>query len=141
MHLLILIFDDMKNIKKLTVAALLLSFVGVFGAFIPQEQAPKPQNLKVLPKNMTIDEVKEVMKGFNAALGVKCDFCHVSSAADPTKLDFASDENHHKDVARKMLRMVSKINKKYFKGHAEEGKMAVTCATCHNGQKHPKTTI
>ena len=131
----------MKNSKKLIVAALLISLVGVFSAFVPQEEAPKPQNLKVLPKSMTVEQVKEVMKGFNAALGVKCDFCHVSSAADPTKLDFASDENHHKDVARKMLRMVSKINKKHFASHSKEGKMAVTCATCHNGQKHPKTTI
>ncbi|GGC24371.1 hypothetical protein GCM10011386_15400 [Parapedobacter defluvii] len=130
----------MNNVKKLTVAALLLSFVGVFSAFVPQSQDPTPQNLKVLPKNMTFQEVREVMKGFNAALGVKCDFCHVPSSADPKKLDFASDENHHKDIARKMLRMTAKINKKYFKNHSKEGNaMTVTCVTCHNGQKHPKS--
>src|SRR5690606_38922750 len=105
----------MRNIKKLTVAVFLLSFVAVFGAFVPQEQEPKPQNLKVLPKDMTLEQVKEVMEGFNAALGVKCNFCHAPSKIDSTKLAFASDENHHKDVARKMLRMVSKINKRHFK--------------------------
>ena len=132
----------MKGVKKLIVATLLLSFVGVFSAFVSQTQEPTPQNLKVLPKDMSIDQVKEVMKGFNAALGVKCDFCHAPSKSDPEKLDFASDENHHKATARKMLKMVSKINKKYFAGHGEEnGTMAVTCATCHNGQKHPKTSM
>jgi len=130
----------MKGVKKLIVATLLLSFVGVVSAFVPQAQEPAPQNLKVLPKDMTFQEVREVMKGFNAALGVKCDFCHVPSKSDPTKLEFASDENHHKDIARKMLRMTARINKKYFKNHMKEGKtMAISCVTCHNGQKHPKS--
>ncbi|MFC7525046.1 c-type cytochrome [Parapedobacter sp. GCM10030251] len=126
--------------NKLTVVALLLSFVGVFSAFVPQAQDPALQNLKVLPKDMTFQEVREVMKGFNAALGVKCDFCHVPSSADPKKLDFASDENHHKDIARKMIRMTAKINRKYFNDHAKEGNtLTISCATCHNGQKHPKS--
>src|SRR5690606_215798 len=132
----------MKGIKKLTAATLLLSAVSVLGAFVPQHQEPTPQNLKVLPKDMTFQEVREVMKGFNAALGVKCDFCHVPSTADPKKLDFVSDENHHKEIARRMLRMTAKINKKYFGDHMREGKtMSISCATCHNGEKHPKTSL
>ncbi|RZK29591.1 MAG: c-type cytochrome, partial [Hymenobacter sp.] len=60
------------------------------------------------------DEMQLIMKGFKTALGVKCGFCHAQSKADPSKMDFASDENKHKDVARDMLRMTTRINKKFF---------------------------
>ena len=130
----------MKRFKKIAVGAVLLSFVGLFAAFAPLQPEPAPQNLKVLSKDLTIPEVKEIMKGFNAALGVDCEFCHAKSNTDPARLDFASDENGHKDVARRMLRMVAKINKQYFKNHMKEGKVAaVSCATCHNGQKRPRS--
>ena len=96
---------------------------------------PKYKNLKVLNKNITESEMEIVMKQFRTALGVKCNFCHAASKTDPKKMDFASDENKHKDEARDMMRMTTRINKKYFKNDQVNG---VTCYSCHNGQKEPK---
>lgn len=102
-------------------------------------QSEKPKNLKVLPKNVSHEELEKVMKGFNAALGVKCNFCHAPKPNGEKGLDFASDSNPHKEVARGMMKMTKKINNKYFK-HQHEGVIQnITCETCHNGNKEPKT--
>jgi hypothetical protein len=74
------------------------------------------------------------MKGFKTALGVKCSFCHAESKTNPGKLDFPSDENKHKNIARGMMKMTKRINKKFFK---EDGGNTVTCFTCHNGHEEP----
>ena len=102
---------------------------------------PPPQhkrNLKVLPKDISHEELEKVMDGFKAALGVKCNYCHAASKTDPKKLDFSSDEKPEKEVARHMMRMTAKINKKFF--HYKEGDAMppVTCITCHNGNPHPE---
>jgi len=96
---------------------------------------PKFKNLKVLNKNISKDELTIIMKEFKTALGVKCSFCHTESKTNPGKLDFASDENKHKDVARGMMKMTMKINKKFFR---EDKGNAVSCFTCHNGHEEPK---
>lgn len=102
-------------------------------------QTEGPKNLKVLPKNVSHEELEKVMKGFNAALGVKCNFCHAPKSNGEKGLDFASDENPHKNIAREMMKMTNKINKKYFK-HEHAGVIQnITCETCHNGNKEPKT--
>ncbi len=49
------------------------------------------------------------------------------------KGDFASDENPHKDIARKMIVMTGEINAKF-----PHGKIHVTCFTCHRGEEHPR---
>jgi len=117
---------------------ILLILACIICAFIPQTQAPKPKNLKILPKDISHEALHEVMEGFNKALGVKCNFCHAPSPTDPKKLDFASDEKHHKEVARMMMTMTQKTNKKYFKGEDKNGNpRAITCITCHNGNPHP----
>jgi hypothetical protein len=97
----------------------------------PTQDPPKKEkakNLKVMPKNSTHEEIDSVMKEFKTALGVRCNFCHVASKDDPGKMDWASDGNKHKEIARDMMRMTNKINKKYVK---------VTCYTCHQGRKEP----
>ncbi len=128
-------------------AAVVAIFAGILAlsSFAP-ESMPQPQewkatNLKVLPKNITQEEMKQVMDGFKVALGVKCGFCHAQNAEDPTKLDFASDANPHKETARWMMRMTQRINKKHF-NHRDEKKGEMTqisCMTCHNGQERPVT--
>ena len=48
-----------------------------------------------------------------------------------------------KGVARTMMKMQNKLNKKYFKiRHVDEmsTKLEVTCYTCHHGQSHPAKT-
>jgi predicted metal-binding protein len=122
----------MKRSYLLTGA--LLAAVTLCSLSLPQDDK-KPKNLKVLPKNISHEELENVMRGFKNALGVKCNFCHAQQQDDPKKLDFASDDNEHKAVARDMMRMTLRINKKYFKGHET---MAVSCYTCHRGSQEPK---
>lgn len=86
-----------------------------------------PQNLKVLKVTST-QEVVQIMRTFTAGLGVQCSFCHVQG-------NFASDDNPKKEVARHMIMMAQKINADNF----PDGKMHVTCYTCHRGETEPKT--
>lgn len=118
----------------------LLFAVTLCSLSLPREERAK--NLKVLPKNISHEDLEKEMRGFNKALGVKCNFCHAKRADDPQKLDFASDDMDEKETAREMLRMTMRINKKYFKsGKNDKGMqvMTVTCYTCHNGQKEPSS--
>lgn len=109
-------------------------------AFTTVKQDQQPLNLKVLPKNISKEELDKTMKSFNAALGVKCNFCHAPKADGQPGLDFASDANHHKAIARSMIKMTQKINKKHFQHKDKEGLLKqIDCATCHNGQAEPKT--
>ena len=97
------------------------------------------QNLKVLPKNTTKQQLDSVMKHFTVALGVKCNFCHVYNQ-EQKSMDFASDGNNHKDVARYMMKMTNKINEKYFevkKAERMDADLEVSCYTCHSGKAHP----
>lgn len=102
------------------------------------------KNLKVLPKDITKPQLDSVMKHFTAALGVKCNFCHVRKDDEKKSWDFASDDNHHKGVARDMLKMTQKINKKFFDvdDPDEMGTiLTVTCFTCHRGKPGPASEI
>lgn len=104
-----------------------------------QPDKPRYENLKVLSKNTTKQEMDSIMKHFAASLGVKCTFCHVRNN-EQNNFDFASDKIDHKLIARNMWKMTSKINKKYFKEHKDANRIAaVTCYTCHNGHEEPGT--
>jgi hypothetical protein len=85
--------------------------------------AAAPKNLKILKDASAI---RPTMASFTAGLGVQCNFCHAQ--------DRSSDENPNKEVARKMMVMVSEINARF-----PEGKARVTCFTCHRGENMPKT--
>lgn len=118
--------------KSLLVILCFVSTVVVSFAFI-QARTPRYENLKVLPKNTTKQQMDSVMKHFSSSLGVKCNFCHVRNNDEKKDWNFASDENKHKLVARDMMKMTSKINKKYFGDETN----AVTCYTCHVGHEEP----
>jgi len=95
-----------------------------------QDAAPTPQivdtpNVKIL-KGLTAPEFEQEMQGITIALGVNCGFCHVRG-------NFASEDNPHKAVARRMLEMTEKINQQFF-----PGTHTVTCFTCHQGEQSPK---
>lgn len=105
---------------------------------VEDQQYPRPSNLKVLPKDITHEQLDATMKAFNQALGVKCGYCHAPNKNGEKGLDFASDENPKKNVARYMMKMTKKINKKYFKDYKKDGDlMQIGCGTCHNGQASP----
>jgi hypothetical protein len=95
-----------------------------------QDKGKRPQaaptNLKIL-KVTTGAEVRQIMATFTSGLGVQCNYCHVQG-------NNASDENPKKEVARKMIAMVQQIN-----GNFPDGKMHVSCYTCHRGEAEPKT--
>ncbi|PWV47619.1 c-type cytochrome [Chitinophaga sp. S165] len=116
----------------------LLLAVTLCSLSLPQEE--KAKNLKVLPKNISHEDLEKEMRGFNKALGVKCSFCHAKQTDNPQKLDFASDDKEEKETAREMLRMTMRLNKKYFKSGKDDNgmqMMTVTCYTCHNGRTEP----
>ena len=119
--------------RKFFVLAGIFAFIVLSVAFTKKDE-PHYKNLKVLPKNISHDALDSVMKHFNRALGVKCNFCHAPTA-DGQHLNFASDSIGHKNVARSMMRMTNKINKKFFK--EESATPAITCFTCHHGSEEP----
>jgi tetratricopeptide (TPR) repeat protein len=43
-------------------------------------QLPPPSNLQVLPKNISNPDLIKIMDGFEEALGVQCNYCHVLPA-------------------------------------------------------------
>jgi Photosynthetic reaction centre cytochrome C subunit len=97
-------------------------------------------NLKVLPKDIASKDLQGIMTDdFEDGLGVSCGFCH-AAAKGGHGLDFASDAKPEKEIARGMMRMVLRLNKKYFKVRhpllGSEG-LVVNCATCHKGKAFP----
>jgi hypothetical protein len=130
--------------KKLLVTLGLLSIV-VFGAMTnikPQDEGFK--NLKVLPKNISGENLHKVMEDWEHSLGVHCNFCHARNE-ETKKIDWASDAKPEKEMARDMYKMMNKINQKYF--HAKKDSLGmimqsgVNCNTCHRGTAHPEVTV
>jgi hypothetical protein len=109
--------------------ALRVSLAGVFAlglvAAPPAARADDAKNLKILPHDMSKADIKKLMKGMSAALGVECEHCH--------NTDNFAEDTEKKEVARQMMKMQAEINKEFFKGEKKVG-----CLTCHNGQKEPK---
>ena len=92
------------------------------------------KNLQVLPKTMTKDDIKPIMRAQSKALGVECDYCHDVP-------DMASDKNDKKQIARKMIQMTNDINDKWMKGIKDADKNKVTCGSCHQGKEQPPAFI
>src|SRR5262245_33482118 len=88
------------------------------------------KNLQVLPKTLTKDDIKPIMRAQSKALGVECDYCHDVP-------DMASDKLETKKIARQMIKMTMEINDKWLKGMKDAEKNKVTCGTCHQGKEHP----
>jgi hypothetical protein len=109
----------------------------------PAHQHPAPTNLKVLPKDMTGEQVHELMEKWEGELGTTCKTCH---AIDPKnigpngkpRLNYADDSKEEKRTARKMYKMVEDINMNYISKIDSSGE-PVTCGTCHRGHFGPET--
>jgi Photosynthetic reaction centre cytochrome C subunit len=111
---------------------------------------PPPTNLKVLPKDMTGAQVRDVMEKWAGSLGVHCDFCH---QADPNnvgpngrpRLNFADDSKPNKQIARIMYTMTQQINADYIKKamdlDTDNMGAPVACGTCHRGHKMPEEFV
>ena len=100
-----------------------------------------PENLKVLPEDISSAELRATMRGFATGLGVRCETCHVGEAGQPlTTFDFASDEKAMKQKARLMLKMVGQINGELvptLDRVEKASRVSVRCVTCHRGQAKP----
>ena len=100
--------------KSFLVILVCVISVILFQAFTTSKE-PRYKNLQILPKDISGHDLDSVMHHFTAALGVKCNFCHVRNE-EAKQMDFASDAKPEKKIARKMMLMAIDINKNYFKG-------------------------
>lgn len=100
------------------------------------------ENLKILPENTSPEQLRETMKSFSMALGLRCNNCHVGEPGKPLQsYDFASDEKKLKTKARVMIKMVSNINGEQLTKLDEiekDARVEVRCMTCHRGQQKPE---
>jgi hypothetical protein len=97
----------------------------------------KPKNLKVLPKDLSGDDVDKLMRAYNQYLGVPCGYCHEENP-ETKVIDYASDENPSKDTARFMITMTADINSKYLTRLGDRRYAdPITCGNCHRGQVEP----
>lgn len=116
-------------------------FLGVAAMAQTPPPAPAPtehKNLKVLPPSIPHDRLIGIMRNYSASLGVKCTFCHVGEEGKRETMDFASDANPHKNIARVMMTMTRRINEQELMV-TDFTKSKVTCFTCHRGSPHPLT--
>ena len=128
----------------------LAAAAGLFGAAVLAQPAPQAEfvwperieNARVLPADIGAERLRRTMVGFARGLGVRCTFCHVGEEGAPlSTLDFVSDANPHKDIARGMIRMVGTLNGETLPAILGPGEgPRVTCFTCHRGEAHPATT-
>jgi hypothetical protein len=102
---------------------------------------PPYKNLHVLPKNMSRANLLSTMKSFSLSLGVPCTYCHVGADKQPlSAMDFASDKKANKAIARDMLRLTNRLNRRDLPAIGGLTEPRVTCYTCHRGSKEPART-
>ncbi|MEO5892532.1 MAG: c-type cytochrome [Ferruginibacter sp.] len=127
--------------KKTFTIFLLLAALTTMSFVITKDDPPRYKNLKVLPKDISKEQMDSIMHHFSAAMGQKCNFCHVFNQAEQ-KMDFVNDAKPEKETAREMWRMTIKLNKKSFDISDSKKlgtKLRVTCYTCHHGETLPET--
>jgi len=100
---------------------------------------PPPQNLQVLPKDISREELIATMRGYTAGLGVQCNYCHVQEGRGGRN-DMASDEKAPKKTARVMITMMNHANEALASGLGKPAAeiTKVQCVTCHRGEAIPK---
>jgi len=136
----------MNREKLLLAAGCAAFFAAVATAQTPSASptpaaAPQFKNPQLFPKDITRDQLMSNMKLFAQSLGVRCVHCHVGEEGKPlSTFDFASDAKPQKQVARKMLAMVHRINSEDF-GVKDFKDVKVTCFTCHRGSTKPLTAL
>jgi hypothetical protein len=98
-------------------------------------------NLQVLPRDITVAQMMQVMRGFQADLGVTCEHCHVFFGLGNPMTNLAADDKQPKKTARLMMLAMRDYNARLTP--ANLGKPAtsitpVTCGTCHRGKPIPE---
>src|SRR2546425_3416059 len=130
-----------KHKRHIRIVACATALCLLAAGFVIGQTAPagRPQmaedvfkNVQVL-KGIPVDEFMSTMGVFSAALGMSCEDCHASN--DSKWENYALDTSPRKQMARRMIRMVTTINKDNF-----GGRQMITCWTCHRGINSPKIT-
>ena len=117
-----------------------------------QQQPQPPQNLQVLPKDITRPELTAIMRGFTQSLGVRCEYCHAlrdgvtpepGQSIQVNQLNLPSDANPRKDKARFMMRMTDSLNTVVLARMPDrrDPPVMVTCVTCHRQNPVPTTIV
>src|SRR6266404_120671 len=105
------------------------AFIANSTSYLPQDDKPAEQvnkNIQALI-GLPNSQLLTVMHFMRTSLGVRCDYCHIAENGK-----YWMDDKPPKQVARRMIEMVSEINKANFGGQP-----VVTCNTCHRGQTKP----
>ncbi|HEV8416038.1 MAG TPA: photosynthetic reaction center cytochrome c subunit family protein [Bryobacteraceae bacterium] len=89
------------------------------------------KNIQVL-KGIPVDEFMGTMGLFSAALSFCCKDCHTGAGTSNPKWEA---DPPRKIIARRMIQMVSNLNRDNF-----NGRQMVTCWTCHRGGQSPAVT-
>ena len=129
--------------KKIIVLSGFFGFIllGILAARPPQKDKSEYKNLRVLSKNISDEDMDYVMQSFSVNLGANCLFCHPGKQdGSEFSIDYVTDVLQNKKIARDMLKMTMKLNKKYFNTSLTglmntRGK--IWCKTCHMGSPVP----
>jgi tetratricopeptide (TPR) repeat protein len=98
--------------------------------------AAQERNLQILPKDISRQELGEIMQGFARSLGVGCDHCHMGESMEA--MDWANDDKDAKKDAREMMRLVGTINERLSGlSKTDHTRAQVGCETCHRGLAVP----
>lgn len=136
-----------KRVSSLTKNKTVI-YSGIFLFFITgiafTSKPGEANNLKIIPKNTDGDQLERIMHKMTHDLGVTCSYCHPDTKPGifPVRVDFETDSKPEKLIARKMMRMTDKLNKKYF-GYTNDysfrslNQSVLTCNTCHRGLPKP----
>lgn len=128
----------MRSLKLMGVVLSLTLFANAQAPKMPD----KFTNLKVLPQDISQNDLIPMMKMFAGSLGVRCGHCHEINEQAFEKSDFASDKKPEKDVARTMIKMNREINDEFIskvKLEDDPPPKPVNCWTCHRGHVKPET--
>jgi photosynthetic reaction center cytochrome c subunit len=130
-----MILTEHTRIAVLCLAGLAFAAQQTVPQTAPQSKKPTSEqtfkNIQVL-KGIPVDDFMGTMGIMSAALGFDCSECH--SNAGTVKVDWAAD-TPRKEIARKMVVMMTAINHDNF-----SGRQVVTCWSCHRGRDRPAAT-
>jgi hypothetical protein len=97
-------------------------------------------NLQVLPRDIPAPQLIQVMQGFEQALGVTCEHCHVFFGQGNAMNNLASDDKQPKKTARVMLIAARDFSGKLTPDALGKPAASITpvmCGTCHRGKAIP----
>jgi hypothetical protein len=134
-------FSNKKIAVTICFAAFTLAVIASAKPDGDDDDAITKKNLKVIRKSITKDDLEVLMGRYAREVGVACNYCHSNTKGIiPERADFASDEKPEKRIARQMMIMTDKLNKKYFSFKNRYNiydKPVISCKTCHRGLIHP----